>query len=289
MSLNSHSKKRNTGLLYEFLVAHISKCLVLEDDIGATNATDLLKECFKKGTELNKEFKITQSLYRGRFNNQQIALNLISDAKQVNSKINENLLDKEKRFLAEGIFKLNNSFFYDHPVLDYKVFATIHTLLSSWRKPLNEGFAKISKYEEVLLDHLLRKEEDDQDKLQSIQEEVPGMNRLVLRLMTGKINEKWSSLIPEQKELIKSWIFKDESKTPLSNRLGKIRENALKSLKDYEQETKDNQFAIQKVIEIKESILNEDISSPNDELITRFMLYVKLVNEICNNGSLNNE
>jgi len=287
MSSNNHSKKRNTGLLYEFLVAHISKCLVSGDDTAAITATDLLKESFKKGTELNKEFRIVQSLYKSKFNNQQIALNLISDAKQVNSKINERLLDKEKRELIEGINKLNNTFFYDHPIPNYKIFATIHTLLTSWRKPLNEGFAKRSEYEEVLLEYLTRREENQEIK-QSVQEEIPGMNRLVLRLMTGKINEKWSSLIPEQKELIKSWIFKDESKTPLYERLNKIKENALKSLRDYELETKDNQFAIEKVSEIKESLLNEDITTPNDELITRFMLYVKLVNEICDRG-LNNE
>lgn len=287
MSSNNHSKKRNTGLLYEFLVAHISKCLVSGDDHGATAATDLLKESFKKGTELNKEFRITQSLYKSKFNNQQIALNFIYDAKQVNSKINESLLDKEKRILNEGISNLSNSFFFDHPVPDYKIFATIHTLLTSWRKPLNEGFAKKSEYEEVLLEHLIKKEEIKEQK-EAIQEEVPGMNRLVLRLMTGKINEKWSSLIPEQKELIKSWVFKDESKTPLPDRLNKIKENALKSLRDYEEEAKDNEFAIQKLNEIKQSILGEDISTPNDELITRFMLYVKLVNEICDRG-LNNE
>lgn len=287
MSSNNHSKKRNTGLLYEFLVAHISKCLVSGDDAGATYATDLLKESFAKGTELNKEFRITQSLYKGKFNNQQIALNLISDAKQFNNNINERLLDKEKRILIEGITRLENSFFYDHPVPDYKIFATIHTLLSSWRKPLNESFAKRSEYEEVLLEHLTKKDNQTEDK-QIIQEDVPGMNRLVLRLMTGKINEKWSSLIPEQKELIKSWVFKDESKTPLSDRLNKIKENSLKSLREYESEVKDDKFVLQKIDEIKESLLNEDINTPNDELITRFMLYVKLVNEICDKG-LNNE
>ena len=41
MSSNNHSKKRNTGLLYEFLIAHISKCLVSGDDNGATDATNL--------------------------------------------------------------------------------------------------------------------------------------------------------------------------------------------------------------------------------------------------------
>jgi hypothetical protein len=287
MSSNNHSKKRNTGLLYEFLIAHISKCLVSGDDNGATDATNLVKEYFAKGTELNKEFRIIQSLYKSRFNNQQIALNLISDAKNINSKINEKLLEKEKRSLLEGINKLENSFFYDHPVQDYKIFATIHTLLTSWRKPLNENFAKKSEYEEVLLEHLTRKENVVEQK-QQVQEEIPGMNRLILRLMTGKINEKWSSLIPEQKELIKSWVFKDESKTPLSERLNKIKSNALKSLNDYELESKDNKFVLEKINEIKDSIISEDVSTPNDELISRFMLYVKLVNEICDR-SLNNE
>ena len=287
MSSNNHSKKRNTGLLYEFLVAHISKCLVSGDDSGATDATDLLKESFAKGTELNKEFRIIQSLYKSKFNNEQIALNLISDAKQFNSNINEKTLEKEKRNLVEGISRLNNSFFYDHPVPDYKIFATIQTLLSSWRRPISEGFLKRSQYEEVLLEHLTRKEKPVESS-QNLSEDVPGMNRLVLRLMTGKINEKWSTLIPEQKELIKSWIFKDESKTPLPERLNKIKENSLKSLRDYESEVKDDKFIAEKINEVKDSIMNEDISSPNDELITRFMLYVKLVNEICDRG-LNNE
>jgi hypothetical protein len=287
MSSNNHSKKRNTGLLYEFLVAHISKCLVSGDDSGATDATDLLKESFAKGTELNKEFRIIQSLYKSKFNNEQIALNLISDAKQFNSNINEKTIEKEKRSLVEGISRLNNSFFYDHPVPDYKIFATIQTLLSSWRRPISEGFLKRSQYEEVLLEHLTRKEKPVESS-QSLSEDVPGMNRLVLRLMTGKINEKWSTLIPEQKELIKSWIFKDESKTPLPERLNKIKENSLKSLRDYESEVKDDKFIAEKINEVKDSIMNEDISSPNDELITRFMLYVKLVNEICDRG-LNNE
>lgn len=278
MSSKGHTKKKNTGLLYEFLVAHISKSLVAGDEDVATHTTNILKNSFRKGTEINKEFKLIQSLYKSKFSSEQIALNFINDAKNSIKFIDENRIDAEKNKLLEEISKLNDVYFFDHPVSDYKILATIYTLINEWKKPFTENFVRKAEFEQTLVKHLLRK---DEPIIESVsKEEIPGMSRLVFRLMTGKVNQKWSNLLPEQKEIIRNWIFRSESKTPVSEKLHLIKEEALKSIDVYNTEFSGNVFVKEKVEEIKTLLEAENIENPDDEMIARFMLYVKLISEI---------
>ena len=51
---NKHNKKRNVGLMYEFLLRHISSCLIEGKSNEAKKVTKILERRFNKNTELWK-------------------------------------------------------------------------------------------------------------------------------------------------------------------------------------------------------------------------------------------
>ena len=53
-----YRKKRNVGLIHEFLIRHISKCVVEGNNDEAKKAIDLSKRYFASSTELGKELKL---------------------------------------------------------------------------------------------------------------------------------------------------------------------------------------------------------------------------------------
>jgi len=69
----SHNKKRNSILLYEFLVSSISKSLVEDDKRKSSAALKILKRHFKKGTNLYKEFRLLNSLIKTSVTSPQVA------------------------------------------------------------------------------------------------------------------------------------------------------------------------------------------------------------------------
>lgn len=56
--MSSHNKKRNVGLIYEQLIRYASKCILEGRTERAEIAMQILKEHFRPGTELYKEFRL---------------------------------------------------------------------------------------------------------------------------------------------------------------------------------------------------------------------------------------
>src|SRR5947207_849958 len=99
----SHNKKRNTGLLYEFLVRHISEGLVSGDERQVHLATKLLKKHFKKGTELHREFKLFHALVNTTVASSDVAKKIVVEAREAAKRYDVAQLDREKSLLIKGI------------------------------------------------------------------------------------------------------------------------------------------------------------------------------------------
>ena len=59
MAKLKHSKFKNTGILFELLVKQIASDTLANKD---SLALEIIKKHFKRGTELNKELRLYQSL-----------------------------------------------------------------------------------------------------------------------------------------------------------------------------------------------------------------------------------
>ena len=276
-----HRKKRNTGLLYEFLIRYISNALVENNDKNIKKAVKIFKKFFKKDKELYKEFRLFNSLYKTATEKESVASSILSEAKRYSNSFDLEKLDREKSLLIREInHNLNDEDFFSRRVPDYKTHATIQNLFNEWRSN-SMDFSKVAEYEQFLTEWLMTPREDKYD-LEKLKDN--NIDALVLRLMSEKVNDKYSKLLnEEQKEIIKNYAFsiENDENGKLRESLVKIKEEILTNIKEYINNDKEkNQYILEKLNKTEEMILNENLEVVDDEVITRFLKYSQLKQEL---------
>lgn len=275
----SHQKKRNSGLLYEFLVQVISKSLVDGNNRASRAALKILKRHFKPGTELYKELRLLNSLVKTKVSSEAVAASIIQEAKTAARSHDPVALDRQKSLLIRDInHTINDEDFYDQHVNEYKVLATIQSLFNDWRKPPPD-ISKMATYEDQLLKYLISERVQPADVKMS--DDSPGTSRLLMKVMMRKLNEKYSGILNnEQKALVKAYAFSAASDNDASIRL-KLQETKRDILESIDQLEREGDSSLtKKLADVKSRVLTEDLEKIDDETVTRFMLYTQLKSEI---------
>ena len=199
----NHNKKRNSILLYEFLVSSISKSLVEDDKRKSSAALKILKRHFKKGTNLYKEFRLLNSLIKTSVTSPQVASRILKEAKDAAIKLDTAELDREKSLLIRNINHTinNDNSFYDQHINEYRMCATIQQLINEWQSE-DTDITKIAEYEDQLVHWLLLPKKNVSEH--TISEESSGTSRLLMAVMSKKLNEKYSNVLNEQQKA--DWI-----------------------------------------------------------------------------------
>ena len=279
--MSAHNKKRNTGLLYEFLIQTISNALVDNDKKKSSKALKIIKAHFKPGTELYKEFRLINSIMKTTVSSESVASSILGEAKSAARSHNINNLDREKSILIRSInHQLNDENFYDQHVSEYKIFATVQSLLNDWRS-YSQDLSKMAIYEDQVVRWLTTPKNEANESV--ISESSNGSNRLLMKIMMKKLGEKYeSSLTNEQKSLIKAYAFStanDENKTILL-KLNEIRSNLLSSIDDYVSKNSNREkYLVEKLNDVKSNLIVEN-NDVNDSIVAEYMLYIKLIDEL---------
>jgi len=279
MSKN-HNKKRNSILLYEFLVSSISKSLVENDKKKSSVSLKILRRHFKKGTNLYREFRLLNSLVKTSVSSPQVASRILKEAKDAAIQINVEDLNREKSLLIRNInHTINDSEFYDQHISEYRMCATIQQLINEWRSD-DVDISRVAEYEDQLVSWLLTPKKSVNEH--TISEDSAGTSRLLMTVMTKKLNEKYSGLSDQQKSIIKAYALSTESNdsTHLRTKLEEVRTNLISSIDAYAEETKSLPHLSKKLLETKEELLKESIETVDDSTITKFMIYSKLNSEL---------
>lgn len=277
-SSKNHNKKRNSILLYEFLVSCISKSLVDDDKKKSSSALKILRRHFKKGTTLYKEFRLLNSLMKTTVSSPQVASRILKEAKDAAISIDLNSLDREKSLLIRNINHTinNDGSFYDQQINEYRMCATIQQLINEWRSD-DADITKVAEYEDQLMQWLLSSKQDLSEH--TLPEETTGTSRLLMSVMTKKLNEKYAgSLNEQQKDIIKAYALSSASNdySYLKIKLEEVREDLSERINSYLEEIKDLPHLKTKLLETKQELMNENFEVINDSLITKFMIYSKL-------------
>lgn len=283
---NSHNKKRNTGLLYEFLVQTISKALVDGDQKRSRDALRVLRRHFKPGTELYKEYRLVNSLVRTTVSSEAVAASIVHEAKLAARSYDVSTLDREKSLLISTINKaINDENFYDLPVSEYRVYATVQTLLNNWRSP-DRDLGRVGLYEDQLVKWLVSEKQSPSDSL--ISESSPGESRLLMKVMMKRLNEKYAgSLSNEQRQLVRAYAFSTANDDPgsLKKKLSEVKERLLTDIGAFSDNNPDNVYVNRKLVETREQLEAEELDVVDDDTVTRFMLYTKLSAELTSEDS----
>ena len=278
----SHNKKRNTALLYEFLIRKISSALFEGDKKTSSTALKILRRYYKPGTQLYKEFRLFNSLVKTTVSSDGVSSSIIGEARMAARTADMNALDREKSLLIRSInHSLRDDNFYEQPIAEYRMYATIQTLLNEWRKPVGTAdLSSLAKYEDHLRSWLLSEKKTVEGGLI---DESPGTARLLMRVMMKKLNEKYSNVLnDEQRELIKAYAFStaNDDQTTIKRKLEEMRSDLLNSIEEYENNNQDNTFLVKKLNEAKTAIVSESLETVDDSTVSKFMLYSTLRHEL---------
>ena len=277
----AHNKRRNSGLLYEFLVRTISSALVEGDKKKSSSALKILKKYYKPGTELYREFRLINALVRTTVSSESVASNILNEARNASKEYSSSLLDKEKSHLIKSInYTFNNPDFYNQFVNEYKAYATAQTLINEWRMTHDErNLSETAHFEDQMIRWLLSEKVQPQDSILS--EDSPGSSKMIVNIMTKKLNEKYSGVLTEnQKDLIKTYALSktQENTGYLKSKLHEIKLKLISDSEKYSQKL--DGYTSSKINEVKDIVRSEKLDEINDDTVTRFMLYTKLLSEI---------
>ena len=96
MRMTRHNKKRNPGLLYEFLLRSISRALVEQNDSQAQKAKKLIKNYFSAGTELHREYRLINALVNVSVGSESLSHMILQEARRAAQKFDGKKLRSEK-------------------------------------------------------------------------------------------------------------------------------------------------------------------------------------------------
>jgi hypothetical protein len=284
----SHQKKRNTALVYEFLVRYISKSLVEGHQKKSSVALKIIKKHFKPGTQLYKEFRLINSLMKMNDISEHSAASIIQEAKKEARKYDLKTLDREKSLLIRSInHGLNEKMFYDQTVEDYKILASTQTLINDWRSD-SPDLERVARYEDQLLKRMVSERSENFDT--DLGDQPAGTNRLLMKVMMEKLNEKYSEkLSSEQKDVIRAYVWSTSKDNPewIQTRLNEVRTNLVTSIDSYIESRSADEYTVGQLTEAKSQLLSEDVNNVDDSTVKGFLLYMKLYDELTkddNNG-----
>lgn len=281
MSTKGHNKKRNSGLLYEFLILSISEALVQNDTKRSNSAVKLIRRHYKPGCELHKEFRLINALIKTTVKSEAVAASILQEAKSAARAHDVAQLDKEKSLLIGAINKsLHDDNFFDRQVNEYRILASIQTLLNDWRTP-GADLGRMAQYEDQLVRWLVTEKATPADP--EIQDDQTGSSRLLMKVMMRKLNEKYAGVLSaEQKGLLRAYAFSTANDDPksLHMKLQEIKDKLLKEIEEYGQQDDVTEYVNKKLTEARQLIEGEALETVDDNTVTRFMLYTKLSSEL---------
>ena len=281
-----HSKIRNSGLLFEFLLRQIT--LDVLNKQNSSKAVKMIKENFNDNTELGKELGLYNVLLNTKFNDDKKAEFFINEVLQQRQKINNSKLRRERYNLVR-VIKENYDMtkLFSTKVKKYKLYATIYKLfelnqLSPEEK--TESFFNI-------VEHITTPE-----KTIKLSETIGGsaipddsdLRILTYRTLLEKFNAKYSKLNKSQKNLLREYINNVSNTNSLKDTIQTIVKELKKDLETHKKNLKDDVVKIkmkQAIKSINEMCgLNDNSSVVKDKFVLQTMRYLELLKELKKSG-----
>ena len=202
MSKFKHSKLRNTGLLFEFLLRQVTVDVLNKKK--ESPALKIIKGKFNEHTELGKELALYNLIVSKKFKSDKKADFFLSEVIRQRGKLNNMNLRREKYNVIASIkesYDVNQLF--SSKVPNYKVFASVYKLFEG----INEMGAdeKTESYFIVIENVTTLKHKKNKSYMP---EEFKDKDLRILSYKTllEKFNQKYTNLSDEQKHVLKEYI-----------------------------------------------------------------------------------
>ena len=281
-----HSKVRNTGLLFEFLLRQITADVLNKKN--NSKAAHMIKQRFNERTELGKELALYNILINKKFNNDKKADYFINEVISERKKLNSSVLKREKYNLIKeikGNYDLQN--FLSSKVRNYSAYASIYKLFEY------NNISPIEKTESHfnLVEHVTTSNKTNIESSLSVAlPKDEDLRIITYQTLLEKFNSKYSKLNYPQKSLLRAYINNISNVNSLKEYIEKVVPAIKKELKQHSDKLTD------KVVKIK---LAEAINSIDkfcgvsrsklvkDNVVVQTMRYLELLKELKKSGNKN--
>ena len=276
MAKQRHSKYKNTGILFELLVRQVTADAM--NSKNKSTSVNIIKEYFKKGTELNKELRLFHQLLKTNFNTENKATALIETVVSEHKKLSKKTIAKQRYNLIKTIREnYNLESFFKTKLTDYKIYASVYKML--YTEKFNPAERVTSKF--TLIEHICKKSTDNKTQrteiVENFKNEDTGLRDLTYKLLVEKFNKKYSKLDKGQRELLKTYISYTNNTPELQEAVNKTISSVIKKLDAITITDKVKKI---KINEIKSQLKDKYNKNPKDSTFTALLTSYELIKEL---------
>jgi len=276
-----HSKYKNTGILFELLVRQITTDTLDGKD---SPAKDILKKYFVK-SELGREYKLYETLLKKTSLTEGKANVVVSTLIDSSKALNRGAIKRQKYNLISEIQKhYNINEFFNHKLPNYKIYAAFYSLLEIANTSEAVDPEQTINNKVTILEHLTAAKITEGKVRDEVMSEFEKSDKdvrlLAYKLVLENFNEKYDTLHPKQKVILKEYITSIDNTPRLrefyTNKVTEIK-NELATLN---QKTK-NQATKIKIDEII-TVINPPAKNAKitDNDLVDLLQYYDLINEL---------
>lgn len=202
-----HSKYKNTGILFELLVRQITTDTLDGKD---SPAKDILKKYFVK-SELGREYKLYETLLKKTSLTEGKANVVVSTLIDSSKALNRGAIKRQKYNLISEIQKhYNINEFFNHKLPNYKIYAAFYTLLEITNTPESVDPEQAINNKVTILEHLTAAKITEGKVRDEVMSEFEKSDKdvrlLAYKMVLENFNEKYDTLHPKQKSVLKEYI-----------------------------------------------------------------------------------
>lgn len=188
-----YNKKRNTAFLYEALVLEMTKAIINKDEQRKQIALDILKENFSVNSILHEELDAYRAVLETKGVKREWAEMTLREAQRTYLSLHPDHVFSQQSHVINRVNKELGKDTFNIFTPNYKSLATIAQLFSV-KTPVKKRV-------------ILEKNVIDDMMLENKQSNMQPVDNLVYNVFVKKFNEKYGTLLEEQKDILYKYIF----------------------------------------------------------------------------------
>jgi|TARA_R100000084_G_C4634845_1_gene140412 hypothetical protein len=276
MKKSTHSKIKNTGILFELLTRQITA----DTMTGVKNspALKIIKEYFAAKTALAKELVLYQTLLNEQFRTPQKATMLLNTTIKMRRSLNEKALNNSKYDLIKEIKKhYDLKDFFKSTINNYKVYASVYRVFEG--AAISQA-ADVVRSRATITEHITKVSEKPATKKQEFLQEDEEVRVLAYKLMLEKFNTKYAKLSDNQQVVLREYINNISNTTTLRDFVIKESASLQAKLSKKLSQVKDQVITI-KLTEVMNLLdNNKKIKRVKEDHVHSLLLYHELLKEL---------